>query len=38
MLLQKLAEAQVRFFLLMIKKSFLAIFMRVKYAILKRFR
>ena len=38
MLLQQLAEAQVRFFLLMIKKSFLAIFMRVKYAILKRFR
>ena len=30
MLLQQLAEAQVRFFLLMIKKSFLAIFMRVK--------
>ena len=39
MLLQQLAEAQVRFFLLMIKKSFLVIFMRVKYEIpLKRFR
>ena len=35
MLLQQLAEAQVRFFLLMIKKSFLAIFMRVKYELLE---
>ena len=35
MLLQQLAEAQVRFFLLMIKKSFLVIFMRVKYEFLE---
>ena len=35
MLLQQLAEVQVRVLWLLIKKSFLAIFMRVKYEFLE---